>query len=91
MVSKSTDGNSGEIADENTIINQESCEITWEHDDTDLNMSGSSSLPSVGKKKKYDHSSDISLGFTKVGCADACDAQSVVCHKILYDSKGSTN
>lgn len=38
MVSKSTDGNSGEIADENTIINQESCEITWEHDDTDLNI-----------------------------------------------------
>lgn len=37
------------------------------------------------KKRKYDESY-LSLGFSKVGNADAPDAQCVVCHKILSNS-----
>lgn len=71
VVSKSAVGSNDEVADESTITNQESCEIIREHDDTDLNMIGSSSLPSFKKKLKYN--SYISMGFKKVGSVDAPD------------------
>lgn len=85
MISKSAVGNNSKIADKDTITNKESCEIPLEYDYTDLNTSGSSSLPFVGKKRKYDDNY-ISWGFTKVGSTDAPDAQCVVCHKILSNS-----
>ena len=73
------------IDGQDIITNQDPCEVTREHNITTVENQGTSSLTSAGKKRKYDESY-LSLGFTKIGRADAPDAQCVVCHKILANS-----